>query len=153
MNQPTVSISLSLSDAISTARAAIGAAQEIDRQIEEREELGRFVGLQELRESASSLDRLATMLLVASQRDLNDDGEIVLTVEGERALAQAPPPAEATRDAVYDAAYAAAEIAAYRAAYAVLQDATLASAVAAEAAERAATLAVERVMAQTGGTK
>jgi hypothetical protein len=39
MNQPTVSLSLSLSDAISTARAAISAAQEIDRQIEEREEL------------------------------------------------------------------------------------------------------------------
>ena len=89
MSQPTVSISLSLSAAISTARAAIGAAQEIDRQIEEREELGRYGGLQELRESASSLDRLATLLLAASQRDLNDDGEIVLTAEGERALAQA----------------------------------------------------------------
>ena len=89
MSQPTVSISLSLSAAISTARAAIGAAQEIDRQIEERTELGRYGGLQELREAASSLDRLATLLLVASQRDLNDDGEIVLTAEGERALAQA----------------------------------------------------------------
>lgn len=89
MSQPTVSISLSLSDAISTARAAIGAAQEIDRQIEEREELGRYGGLQELREAASSLDRLATLLLAASQRDLNDDGEIVLTEAGERALAQA----------------------------------------------------------------
>jgi hypothetical protein len=153
MSQPTVSISLSVAAAISTARAAIGAAQEIDRQIEEREELGRYVGLQELREAASSLDRLATMLLAASQRDLNDDGEIVLTVEGERALALAQPPAEATRDAVYDAAYAAAEIAAYRAAYDVLKDATLASAVAAEAAERAATLAVERAMAQTGAAE
>lgn len=89
MSQPTVSISLSLSDAISTARAAIGAAQEIDRQIEERTELGRYGGLQELREAAGSLDRLATLLLAASQRDLNDDGEIVLTAEGERALAQA----------------------------------------------------------------
>ena len=89
MSQPTVLISLSLSDAITTARAAIGAAQEIDRQVEEREELGRYGGLQELRESASSLDRLATMLLAASQRDLNDDVEIVLTAEGERALAQA----------------------------------------------------------------
>ena len=153
MSQPTVSISLSLSAAISTARAAIGAAQEIDRQIEERTELGRYGGLQELRESASSLDRLATLLLVASQRDLNDEGEIVLTAEGERALAQAQPPAEATRNAVYDAAYAAAEIAAYRAAYNIVQEATLASSIAAGAALNAAIAAVERVTAQTGAAR
>ena len=68
-NGKAVSITLSLSEAIATAHAVVGAVVNLDRDIEEREEIGRVGGLQELREVAARLDRLSSALLIAAQQE------------------------------------------------------------------------------------